>query len=669
MSIATSLRSAWATLSRVIGHIRRMPLFQNVSRGNFITGFLVAVVLGGGYAWHASASATSSTVAAISTVERRDITTSIKAIGKVTFASEQELKFNQKGTVTKVSVKEGDKVKQGQVLAELDKSSVLADIRQAQLTLNASALQLKQLQNDRDKTVADARNNLKTSQEKLPSDLTAAERAVTEKQAALSQAQSDLEKQKVTEYQNLGLTAQNTLTSSEKLLDSFYGLLTRNQASRPPDSVSNENATFDIDHLLYNDQSLKNKVVSDFLDALSLSRAMHSKYGSGLSSEQNGTVLVSAMSDAVKLAQMMAILGDDSYSLLQGATTDTSTFTVATLQSYRSTVNANRDTAANLMDAASTAQANLKATATGNGIPSVTLKAKEDAVTSASNALLLAQDNLRVMQTQTPGDLESAAQALNSTVTSTDTNIQLKQNDVSQKAVAVQKTSQNLKDYQLTAPFDGIVTHIDYKVGDNLLDTGDTETAVLQNPDFIVVTIPLDQVDVVHVKLGMSATIVFDAVPGRQFTAVIDRIDSTPLEQSGVVSYEVELKLPTPKDLTILSGMTTTVTISTDSRTGVLAVPNLALRTTGNMTTVRLSDGRNTPVTTGLTDGRYTEILTGLNEGDGVVSVNIVTASATSQSANSAQQLFRLGGGGGGAAGFGGGAPGGGGGTRRAPGG
>ncbi len=641
-------------LKRIIGFLRRsflrvkaMPLFQNISRSSFIGGLALSLIVGGWYVVRAGTTSSTASSEEIVVVERRDIVTTIKALGKVTFASEQQLKFNLKGTVTKVNAKEGDVVKKGQVLAELDKSSVLADVRQAQLQIGASALQLQQLENDREKTLADARNDLKTAQEKLPADVASAERALVEKKAALTQAKSDLDKQQNTELQNLGLTAQSTLTASQKLLDSFYGLLTRDQSSRPPETELGNGTSFEIDHYLYNDQAMKIKVQNDFITGLQLAKKMRDSYGSALPSQRDTKVLLAALTDAQKLAEAVHRLGEDSYALLQGATTDTSSFTTSDLQGYRNTVNTNRSTAAGLVDAVVTAQANLAAASTDEGIPSVTLQQKKDAVQTATNAVQQAEDNLQVLKTQTPGDLQSMEHALNSAVATTATNIQLKKNDIAQKSTSLQKTQQNLKDYQLVAPFDGILTHIDYKVGDNLLDTGDTETAVLQNRDFVVVTIPLDQVDVVHVRTGLPAVIVFDALVGKTFDAVIDSIDPTPIEQSGVVSYEVKLKMPTPQNLTILSGMTTTVTIETEKRTAVLAVPNLALQHAGNLTTVKTAAGQSVPVETGLTDGRYTEVTSGVREGEGIVSVNIVTGGASSANANSAQQIFRLGGGGG----------------------
>lgn len=627
---------------------RGTPWIRRIVLREFLIGLIPTLIIGGMFVYWTRGSASQAESTSVVQVERRTLISSVKAAGTVTFASEQTLKFNQKGTVAKVFFREGDRVKKNQIIAQLDATSVLADIRQAQLSVGASALQLQQLQADKEKTILDAQNTLDVSQQKLPSDLAAAERAVTEKKAALDQATLDLQKQKTTEIQSMAMTAQTILTTSDNLLDSTYNVLTLGRESRP------KQGTYDliIDQHLYRDDTLRHKVEDDYVKAVNTSYGMHSSYPS-LVTQQDAKIVLKALADAEHLAQGIYALSSDAYGMLQGATTDTKDFTASDLDGQRSTLNTNESKAADLLNQALTAQANLAAVSSENGIPSLTLKQKQQDVVNATNALTLAQENLQVMKTQTPGDLLSKQKALDSTKTSVDVNIKLKQNDIGQRVTTLQKTQKTLEDYQLKAPFDGIVTHIDYKVGDNLLDTGDTESLTLQNPDLIVVTIPLDQVDIVRVHKGLSGAILFDALPNQTFIGTIDSIDSTPITTSGVVSYNVSITLPSPKGLTILSGMTATVQIETTRKENVVAVPNLALRTQNGRTTVLKADGTSAVVETGDTDGRYTEILSGLNEGDGILAVNVVTGQSASSNANAAQQFLRAGGGGFSGGGFG----------------
>jgi len=583
---------------------------------SYVIGCATSLLLGSAYLAFAqnSQTQTTTTTGNYVNVERRTLSSSVKATGTVAFGSEQELKFNSKGTVAKVNFEEGDTVKKGQVIAELDKVSALADIQQSQLGIAAAKMQLEQLQVDREKQVIAAQN------------------AVSSADRQVMASQQDLTKTRETELQSLASTAQDTLISAEKLLDSFYSTLTRDASARP----SQTETTFEIDRLLYRDWTLKSDVLNSYREAVNAAAAMRRTYGSNLIAERDTAVILQALRDAQTLAETLQRLGEQSYDLLQGALTDSIAFPVSDLNTLRDTINANRSTAAGLVDDARTAQANLAALAKDDSaLPSVTLQVKENTVAAS-------QEDQKVKQA-----------TLKSTLADLDIAIKIKENDIAQKNVSLSKLYKALEDYRLVAPFDGIITHLDYKVGDNLLETGDTESLTLQNPSYILITIPLDQVDVVHVQKSMTGSIVFDAIPGQTFKGVVDSIDSTAITTSGVVSYNVDVKLPTPQGVTILSGMTTTVTIETSRKENVLVVPTLALHTEGDSTTVQTTASGSTVVATGETNGQYTEILSGLKEGDSVLAVNLgtstTTASYSSTTNNDSMRLMRtLDGGGGG---------------------
>jgi len=602
--------------NRVLPLLERVPGAQSVRSAprSYYTGLILTVILGGAYlAFAQGTDSTTTTTTQFATVERRSIVTSVKAVGSVTFANEQQLKFNQKGTVTKVRVKEGDLVKKGQVLAELDKTSVNADVQQSALAVGASSLQLEQLQADHAKQI------------------TAAENTVRSADRTLAQSQADLIKTRDTEFQSLASTAQNIFISGEKLLDSFYSVLTRDAMARPP----NYDTTFEINRLLYRDWSIKSDMELAYRSAVNQARDMSQKYGTTLRTEKDPVVILTSLQEAQTLAETLQRLGERTYALMQGASTDSITFTVDDLNTLRGTVNANRVTAAGLVDDALTAQANLASFSSPEGIPSVTLQAKQNTVLSNEEA-----------QQETQNDFQS-------TLADLDISIRLKQNDVSQKAAALTKLRKTLDDYQIVAPFDGTVRRVDYQVGDNLLaDTTEAKYIVLENRDYTVITILLDQVDIIRVKIGQPASLTLDAIPGRAFSGSIMEIDPTPVQSSGVVSYNVSVRIPTPTDLTILSGMTATVEIETSRKDNVLAVPSLSILRQGGTATIRREDGQSVPVETGLTDGRYTEILSGVQEGESIASINIAQGSNSSATVDPSQ-LMRLSGGFGGAPGSG----------------
>jgi HlyD family secretion protein len=93
--------------------------------------------------------------AKLAKVERGDLAKSVVATGKVQPIISVDIKSKASGIVKKLHVDEGDTVKEGQVLAELDRDEILASVRsqEAQLasseaTLNAAVADLKRAEVD-----------------------------------------------------------------------------------------------------------------------------------------------------------------------------------------------------------------------------------------------------------------------------------------------------------------------------------------------------------------------------------------------------------------------------------------------------------------------------------------------------------------------------------------
>src|SRR5450759_3650134 len=71
-------------------------------------------------------------------VEKGDLAKSVVATGKIEPITKVEIKSKASGIVKKLYVDYGDKVKKGQVLAELDKKEIQARVEQASAQLEAS---------------------------------------------------------------------------------------------------------------------------------------------------------------------------------------------------------------------------------------------------------------------------------------------------------------------------------------------------------------------------------------------------------------------------------------------------------------------------------------------------------------------------------------------------
>jgi len=89
-------------------------------------------------------------------VERGDLAKSVVATGKVEPITKVEVKSKASGIVKKLDVDYGDTVKKGQVLAELDKEEILAQVRAQQATVEAAEASLVSAKADYERAQVDA---------------------------------------------------------------------------------------------------------------------------------------------------------------------------------------------------------------------------------------------------------------------------------------------------------------------------------------------------------------------------------------------------------------------------------------------------------------------------------------------------------------------------------
>ncbi len=217
-----------------------------------------------------------------------------------------------------------------------------------------------------------------------------------------------------------------------------------------------------------------------------------------------------------------------------------------------------------------------------------------------------------------PTDLETALAALD----------QAK----AQRDVAQLKVDQGT----VTAPFAGILTQVNGVPGQpSSASTSGASATTTTAPNFDLVDdselhidVNVSESDAANVKVGQSATITLDSVPGQALQGSVQRVNPVATTTSNVTAFPVRIVLA-PTTATVRPGANATVQIVTARVANVLTVPSRAVQTINGQPAVTVLFNGATflvPVRTGLTDGRNTEITSGLNEGDTVV---LPTAGAT----------------------------------------
>jgi len=139
----------------------------------------------------------------------------------------------------------------------------------------------------------------------------------------------------------------------------------------------------------------------------------------------------------------------------------------------------------------------------------------------------------------------------------------------------------NLENYYIKAPFDGVVTNINFKKGDNI-KAGEVLATVFDNKN-LVFRVDIDELDIAKIKVGQKVNITVDALPETQTNPLTGKVAKIPLvgtTQNGVTTYSITISIDNPKDLKI--GMNANAEIIINQKQDVLMVPLEAVQKFGN---------------------------------------------------------------------------------------
>lgn len=152
---------------------------------------------------------------------------------------------------------------------------------------------------------------------------------------------------------------------------------------------------------------------------------------------------------------------------------------------------------------------------------------------------------------------------------------------VAEVRATVSTDETNLSKASIRSPIDGIVLT-------RTVDPGNAVAATLQAVTLFSVAediarlrleVSVDEADVGAVQVGQKATFTVSAYPSRRYPAKITRVAYGSTKTDNVVTYTTYLEVDN-SDLSMRPGMTAAAIIVATERTGVLLVPNTALRFT-----------------------------------------------------------------------------------------
>jgi HlyD family secretion protein len=147
------------------------------------------------------------------------------------------------------------------------------------------------------------------------------------------------------------------------------------------------------------------------------------------------------------------------------------------------------------------------------------------------------------------------------------------------RAAALERAKVDLGRCTIYAPVDGIVISRSVDVGQTVAASMNAPTLFMIANDLAKMQIDanVSEADVGNVEEGQSVNFTVDAFPGRPFTGKVTQIRNSPITVQNVVTYDTVIGVSNP-DLKLKPGMTANVSIITAQRSGVLKIPNSALR-------------------------------------------------------------------------------------------
>ncbi|MDR3791778.1 MAG: efflux RND transporter periplasmic adaptor subunit [Terracidiphilus sp.] len=210
-----------------------------------------------------------------------------------------------------------------------------------------------------------------------------------------------------------------------------------------------------------------------------------------------------------------------------------------------------------------------------------------------------------------------------------------------------------------TAPFDAIVTNQPIREGETVVEgiqnTVGSTFMTLADMSVVTAEVKVDETDIINIRLGQTADVTIDALPGRVFKGRVTLVgDQALLRSTGIATsqsttgteeakdFKVVVTLDEPND-DLRPGLSCTAKITTAHKPNVLALPIQALTmydptadpkgkaaataktnpVQGVFVIDKDSKGRLrakfVPVTTGITGATDIEVLSGLVEGQEIV--------------------------------------------------
>ena len=139
--------------------------------------------------------------------------------------------------------------------------------------------------------------------------------------------------------------------------------------------------------------------------------------------------------------------------------------------------------------------------------------------------------------------------------------------------------------------------------------------------DSMIISITVDELDILSISRGDKAVVTIDALPGRAFEGTVTGVNTGSSNSGGNSKYLAEITIPREEDF--LAGMNASGLITLQTYRDIVVVPSAALSELNGRTVIYTDCDKDTmtllapvEVETGVSDGELVQIVSGLEAGD-----------------------------------------------------
>jgi HlyD family secretion protein len=250
--------------------------------------------------------------------------------------------------------------------------------------------------------------------------------------------------------------------------------------------------------------------------------------------------------------------------------------------------------------------------------------------------------------------------------------IRTQEQRIRQEGASLNQAEYNLSRARIESPIDGIVSRRNIEEGETVvigtMNNAGTVLLTIADMSIIEAEVEVDETDIPSVRLGQSAKVTIDALPGKEYTGKVTEIGNSPIQATtgqtssagqSATNFKVTIQLDTTIE-EVRPGFTCSAEIETAQRSKVIAVPIQAMavrdlvydkagtiirppkqdakqkkaptpatpaelpegqtrKETEGVFVMREKNAEFVPVSTGIAGERYFEVLTGIKVGDKVI--------------------------------------------------